>query len=90
MIIGALVMAVSMMILGYDVSIRTPSVSARCLHVVYTAGFAMSWGSGRVGYCWQRFSRIDPFDCMSIAVAGQWIANFLSPGLSRMLDRTSI
>ena len=55
--------------------------------LVYTAGFAMSWGP----VCWVLLAEIFPnmirSTVMSIAVAGQWIANFLVSWTFPMLDK---
>ena len=44
MIIGALVMAVSMLILGTTFYTRSVGMGSLVCMLVYTAGFAMSWG----------------------------------------------
>ena len=87
MIIGALVMAVSMLILGttfYTESVGTFSLI--CM-LVYTAGFAMSWGP----VCWVLLAEIFPNSIrstvMSIAVAGQWVANFMVSWTFPMMDK---
>jgi len=87
MIIGALVMAVSMMILGTTFYTHSVGIGSLVCMLVYTAGFAMSWGP----VCWVLLAEIFPntirSTVMSIAVAGQWIANFLVSWTFPMLDK---
>lgn len=87
MIIGALIMAVSMMVLGTTFYTHSVGVGSLVCMLVYTAGFAMSWGP----VCWVLLSEIFPNSIrstvMSIAVAGQWIANFLVSWTFPMLDK---
>lgn len=87
MIIGALIMAVSMIILGTTFYAHAVGVGLLVCMLVYTAGFAMSWGP----VCWVLLSEIFPNSIrstvMSIAVAGQWIANFLVSWTFPMLDK---
>ena len=87
MIIGALVMAVSMLILGTTFYTRSVGMGSLVCMLVYTAGFAMSWGP----VCWVLLAEIFPNSIrstvMSIAVAAQWIANFLVSWTFPMLDK---
>ena len=87
MIIGALVMAVSMMILGTTFYTHSVGIGSLVCMLVYTAGFAMSWWP----VCWVLLAEIFPntirSTVMSIAVAGQWIANFLVSWTFPMLDK---
>jgi SP family xylose:H+ symportor-like MFS transporter len=87
MIIGALVMAVSMMVLGTTFYTHSVGVSSLVCMLVYTAGFAMSWGP----VCWVLLAEIFPNSLrsvvMSIAVAAQWITNFLISWTFPMLDK---
>ena len=87
MIIGALVMAVSMLILGTTFYTRSVGMGSLVCMLVYTAGFAMSWGP----VCWVLLAEIFlnsiRSTVMSIAVAGQWIANFLVSWTFPMLDK---
>jgi len=84
MIIGSLGMAVSMILLGLTFfmgqtgGILTPlqGYAALAFMLLYTAAFAMSWGP----VCWVLLSEIFPNSiraAMSIAVAAQWIANWI-------------
>ena len=82
MIIGSLGMAVSMVALGFTFYLggselsRAGGLAALIFMLLYTAAFAMSWGP----VCWVLLSEIFPNSirgAMSIAVAAQWIANWV-------------
>ena len=84
MIIGSLGMAVSMILLGLTFfmgqtgGMLTPlqGYAALAFMLLYTAAFAMSWGP----VAWVLLSEIFPNSiraAMSIAVAAQWIANWI-------------
>ena len=87
MIIGALVMALSMFILGTTFYMHRVGLGSLICMLVYTAGFAMSWGP----VCWVLLSEIFPNSIrsmvMSVAVASQWISNFLVSWTFPMLDK---
>ncbi len=76
-IIGALVMAVSMLSLGTDFYLGGKGLIALICMLVYIAGFAMSWGP----VTWVLLSEIFPNQirgkAMAVAVAAQWVANYL-------------
>ena len=76
MIIGSLGMAVSMIALGLSFYFDSVGVGALIFMLIYTAAFAMSWGP----VCWVLLAEIFPNSirgAMSIAVAVQWIANWV-------------
>ena len=76
MIIGALGMAVSMIALGFAFYKGNPGLIALIFMLTYTAAFAMSWGP----VTWVLLAEIFPNSirgAMSIAVAAQWIANWI-------------
>jgi SP family xylose:H+ symportor-like MFS transporter len=76
MIIGALVMAVSMMSLGLAFYLRQTGFFALFFMLLYIAGFAMSWGP----VTWVILSEIFPNSirgAMSVPVAALWIANLI-------------
>ncbi len=76
MIIGALGMAVSMIALGFAFYSGNTGLVALIFMLTYTAAFAMSWGP----VTWVLLSEIFPNNirgAMSIAVAAQWIANWI-------------
>jgi MFS transporter, SP family, xylose:H+ symportor len=86
-IIGALVMAVSMIGLGSDFWLGGKGIIALACMLVYTAGFAVSWGP----VTWVLLSEIFPNQirgkAMAIAVAAQWIANYLVSWTFPILDK---
>ena len=76
MIIGALTMGISMFALGLSFYMKSEGIMALVFMLIYTAGFAMSWGP----VTWVLLSEIFPNSirgAMSIAVAAQWIANLI-------------
>ena len=76
MIIGALGMAVSMVLLGLTFYFKIVGVASLILMLLYTASFAVSWGP----VAWVLLSEIFPNSirsAMSIAVAFQWISNLV-------------
>jgi SP family xylose:H+ symportor-like MFS transporter len=82
MIIGSVGMAISMIALGTTFYVggsalsQTGGLVALIFMLTYTAAFAMSWGP----VCWVLLSEIFPNSirgAMSIAVAAQWIANWV-------------
>jgi len=86
-IIGALVMAVSMIALGCDFWLGGQGMIALVCMLVYTAGFAVSWGP----VTWVLLSEIFPNQirgkAMAVAVAAQWIANYLVSWTFPILDK---
>lgn len=76
-IIGALVMAMAMFALGGAFALQIKGVMALLCMLLYIAGFAVSWGP----VVWVLLSEIFPNQirgkAMALAVAAQWIANFL-------------
>jgi SP family xylose:H+ symportor-like MFS transporter len=84
MIIGSIGMAISMVALGFTFFLgstggeltKGQGLTALIFMLTYTAAFAMSWGP----VCWVLLSEIFPNSirgAMSIAVAAQWIANWV-------------
>ncbi len=82
MIIGSIGMAISMISLGFTFYLggqelsKAASFTALIFMLTYVAAFAMSWGP----VCWVLLSEIFPNSirgAMSIAVAAQWIANWI-------------
>ncbi len=74
-IIGALIMAASMITLGTNFMLHGADMVALVCMLGYIAGFAMSWGP----VTWVLLSEIFPNQirgkAMAVAVAAQWIAN---------------
>ena len=85
-IIGALVMAVSMITLGANFWLGGHGMIALVAMLVYTAGFAVSWGP----VTWVLLSEIFPNKirgkAMAVAVAAQWIANLMVSWTFPILD----
>lgn len=85
-IIGALVMAASMISLGLDFWLGGKGMIALLCMLIYTAGFAVSWGP----VTWVLLSEIFPNQirgkAMAVAVAAQWIANYLVSWTFPILD----
>lgn len=85
-IVGALIMAASMMALGTDFWMGGHGIVALVAMLVYTAGFAVSWGP----VTWVLLSEIFPNQirgkAMALAVAMQWIANYLVSWTFPILD----
>ncbi len=76
MITGALVMAVSMISLGFSFFSNHTGIVALVFMLLYIAGFSMSWGP----VTWVLLSEIFPNSirgAMSIAVSTIWIANLI-------------
>ena len=86
-IAGALVMAASMMGLGTAFWMGTRGVVALACMLVYAAGFAVSWGP----VTWVLLSEIFPNQirgkAMAMAVAAQWVANYLVSWTFPILDK---
>ncbi len=86
-IIGALVMAVSMFCLGANFWLGGKGLVALICMLLYTAGFAVSWGP----VTWVLLSEIFPNQirgkAMAVAVAAQWIANYLVSWTFPILDK---
>ncbi len=88
-IIGALVMAASMITLGANFWLGGHGMVALVAMLVYTAGFAVSWGP----VTWVLLSEIFPNQirgkAMALAVAMQWIANYIVSQTFPILDGNS-
>jgi SP family xylose:H+ symportor-like MFS transporter len=86
-IVGALVMAVSMIALGTEFWLGGKGMVALISMLVYTAGFAVSWGP----VTWVLLSEIFPNQirgkAMALAVAAQWVANYLVSWTFPILDK---
>ncbi len=88
-IIGAIGMAVSMVSLGLAFYLQSLGIGALIFMLTYVAFFAMSWGP----VTWVLLSEIFPNKirgrAMAIAVAAQWIANYLVSWTFPMLNNNS-
>lgn len=76
-IAGALVMGVSMLALGTSFYLQSVGIGALLCMLLYVAGFAISWGP----VTWVLLSEVFPnrirSQALALAVAAQWIANYL-------------
>jgi MFS transporter, SP family, xylose:H+ symportor len=90
LITGALIMAASMIALGCLFNARTVGLGALVAVVAYIAGFALSWGP----VAWVMLSEMFPNaikgKAMGIAVAAQWIANWMVSTSFKVLDGNSV
>ncbi len=86
-IIGALVMAASMISLGMAFWLGGKGIVTLTCMLLYTAGFAVSWGP----VTWVLLSEIFPNQirgkAMALAVAMQWIANYVVSWSFPILDK---
>lgn len=89
MIIGALGMAASMVALGFTFYIQNIGIAALLFMLTYVASFAVSWGP----VTWVLLSEIFPNRirgrAMAVAVAAQWISNYLVSWTFPMMDKSS-
>jgi len=89
MIIGALGMAISMFAIGTAFFTDSLGVFALICMMVYVACFAISWGP----VTWVLLSEIFPNNirgkALAVAVAAQWISNYLVSWTFPMMDKNS-
>jgi SP family xylose:H+ symportor-like MFS transporter len=89
LILGALMMGVSMLALGFLFSSGNVGTAALIAVVAYIAGFALSWGP----VVWVLLAEIFPNSikgkAMALAVAMQWIANLFVSWSFKVLDGNS-
>jgi SP family xylose:H+ symportor-like MFS transporter len=90
LIIGAAVMAVTMLSLGFLFGAKSQGAIALAFVVVYIVGFAMSWGP----VVWVLLSEMFPGairgKAMALAVAAQWIANLAVSWSFKILDGSTV
>lgn len=88
-IIGAFGMALGMLVLGCAFFLKMSPVFALLSMLVYIASFAISWGP----VCWVLLAEIFPNSirgkALSIAVAVQWVANYLVSWTFPIMDKNS-
>jgi SP family xylose:H+ symportor-like MFS transporter len=85
MIIGALIMALSMILLGFSFYLKQTGFITLFFMLTFTAGFAMSWGP----IAWVLLSEIFPNSirgAMSLPGAALWIANLIVSWTFPMLN----
>jgi SP family xylose:H+ symportor-like MFS transporter len=90
LIIGSIGMAIGMFAIGLLAYLQVIGVSTLIFIVIYSASFMMSWGP----ICWVLISEIFPNTirgkAVAIAVAAQWIANFVVSSTFPMLEAFSV
>ena len=90
LIIGSIGMAIGMFTIGLLAHLQIIGVSTLVFIVIYSASFMMSWGP----ICWVLIAEIFPNTirgkAVAIAVAAQWIANFIVSSTFPMLENFSI
>ena len=90
LIIGSVGMSIGMFAIGALAYSQIIGISTLIFIVIYTAAFMMSWGP----ICWVLISEIFPNTirgkAVAIAVAAQWIANFVVSSTFPMLEAFSI
>jgi SP family xylose:H+ symportor-like MFS transporter len=86
---GAIIMAVAMVSLGFVFLSSHMGLAALLCMILFMAGFSFSWGP----VVWVLLSEIFPNKirgrAMSVAVAVQWITNYLVSWTFPMLDKSS-
>ncbi len=90
LIIGSIGMAIGMFAIGLLAYMQIIGVSTLVFIVIYSASFMMSWGP----ICWVLISEIFPNTirgkAIAIAVAAQWISNFIVSATFPSLEAFSI
>jgi len=90
LIIGSIGMAIGMFAIGLLAHLQIIGISTLIFIVIYSASFMMSWGP----ICWVLISEIFPNTirgkAVAIAVAAQWIANFIVSSTFPSLEAFSI
>ena len=80
LILGAIIMAVSMIALGFMFHVGSVGLGALIVVCIYIAGFSLSWGP----VVWVMLAEIFPNSirdkAMAIAVAAQWFMNWVVTG----------
>ncbi|WP_282080421.1 D-xylose transporter XylE [Aquimarina algiphila] len=89
MLIGALGMTIAMLSLGFVFFMQSTGYLALICMIIYVASFALSWGP----VVWVLLSEIFPNKirgrAMAVAVAAQWISNYLVSLTFPMMDDNS-
>ncbi len=90
LIIGSFGMAIGMFAIGVLAYFKLIGVSTLVFIIIYSASFMMSWGP----ICWVLISEIFPNairgKAVAIAVAAQWIANFIVSATFPSLEAFSL
>lgn len=90
LIIGSVAMSIAMFAIGLLAYFQIIGVSTLIFIIIYSAAFMMSWGP----ICWVLISEIFPNTirgkAVAIAVAAQWISNFIVSATFPSLEAFSI
>jgi len=90
LIIGSIGMAIGMFAIGGLAYYKVIGISTLIFIIIYSASFMMSWGP----ICWVLISEIFPNTirgkAVAIAVAAQWIANFIVSATFPALEHFSM
>jgi len=89
LIVGGLVMAAAMIVLGCLFNAQAVGLGALVAVVVYIAGFAFSWGPVTWVLLAEMFPNSIKGRALAIAVAAQWIANLVVSISFKVLDGNS-
>jgi MFS transporter, SP family, xylose:H+ symportor len=89
LVTGAVIMAVAMIALGCLFSAKVVGLGALIAVVVYIAGFALSWGPVAWVMLAEMFPNAIKGKALGLAVAAQWIANWLVSTSFKVLDGNS-
>jgi SP family xylose:H+ symportor-like MFS transporter len=89
LVIGAVIMAIAMFVLGGLFGARAVGLGTLVAVVAYIAGFALSWGP----VVWVLLSEMFPNSikskAMAVAVAAQWLANLFVSWSFKVMDGNS-
>jgi SP family xylose:H+ symportor-like MFS transporter len=89
LVTGALIMAVAMIALGCLFNAHAVGLGALVAVVVYIAGFALSWGPVAWVMLAEMFPNSIKGKALGLAVAAQWIANWLVSTSFKVIDGNS-
>jgi SP family xylose:H+ symportor-like MFS transporter len=89
LITGALIMAVAMITLGCLFNAHAVGLAALVAVVVYIAGFALSWGPVAWVMLAEMFPNSIKGKALGLAVAAQWIANWVVSTSFKVIDGNS-
>jgi MFS transporter, SP family, xylose:H+ symportor len=89
LVTGAIIMAVAMIALGCLFNAHAVGLAALVAVVVYIAGFALSWGPVAWVMLAEMFPNSIKGKALGLAVAAQWIANWLVSTSFKVIDGNS-
>jgi MFS transporter, SP family, xylose:H+ symportor len=89
LVIGAIIMAISMLALGFLFNAKAVGLGALIAVVAYIGGFALSWGPVVWVLLAEMFPNSIKGKALAIAVAAQWIANLFVSWSFKVLDGNS-